>query len=244
MATGAIRGAAALAAVLALTGQARPPGPERPPDGPRAAAPVSRAAPETPCNAGTGPYQRELEAYLRRPVDGVQSEADCVAIRGFQSAQGLRPAWGYANLGTYRTMIAVQARANPNAQGRCPVRTYRVTCVDMDRQLLWVQRDAKVVFAPVPIRTGRDTLETRPGWHEVYWRDEDHYSDLYDNAPMPYSQFFDEGQAIHGHRGNLYSYSGSAGCVNLAVPDAARLWDLLTEGDAVYVWGTKPGTDD
>ncbi|MEU9084136.1 hypothetical protein [Streptomyces sp. NPDC048357] len=24
----------------------------------------------------------------------------------------------------------------------------------------------------------------------------------------------------------------------------SRLWDLLTEGDAVYVWGTKPGTED
>ncbi|MFD7028040.1 L,D-transpeptidase family protein [Streptomyces sp. NPDC059917] len=242
MATGAIRGAAALAAVLALGVPTRPPEPQRPPDPATSAAP--RSAPAAPCTSRTGPYQRELEAYLKRPVDGVQSPADCAAVRTFQQAQGLRPADGYADLGTYRTMIAVQARPDPNAGGLCPVRPHRVTCVDMDRQLLWVQRDAKVVFAPVPIRTGRDTQETRPGWHEVYWRDEDHYSSLYDNSPMPYSQFFDEGQAIHGHRGNLYDYGGSAGCVNLTVPDAARLWDLLTEGDAVYVWGTKPGTDD
>ncbi|MER5726993.1 L,D-transpeptidase family protein [Streptomyces sp. NPDC002138] len=239
MASGAIRGTAAAALLLALATA---------PGGPPPAAPVpaaaARSAPEAPCTAPTGPYQRELEEYLGRTVDGVQSPADCVAIRAFQRAQGLARVNGYAGLGTYRTMLAVQARPDPNSAGLCPVRPHRVTCVDMDRQLLWVQRDREVLFAPVPIRTGRDSLETRPGWHEVYWRDEDHYSSLYDNSPMPYSQFFDEGQAIHGHRGDLYDYSGSAGCVNLAVPDAARLWDLLTEGDAVYVWGTKPGTED
>ncbi|MDJ0379450.1 L,D-transpeptidase family protein [Streptomyces sp. G-G2] len=232
MATGAIRGAVVVAVVAAavLAPAARVPAP-------------AEAAP-APCTARTGPYQRELEEYLHRPVDGVQSPADCAAIRTFQQAQGLRRSDGYPDLATYRTMVAVQARPNPNAAGRCPVRPHRVTCVDMDRQLLWVQRDREVVFAPVPIRTGRDTEETRPGWHEVYWRSEDHHSTLYENSPMPYAQFFDEGQAIHGHVGDLYDYSGSAGCVNLAVPDAARLWDLLTEGDAVYVWGVKPGTDD
>ncbi|MGP3688582.1 L,D-transpeptidase family protein [Streptomyces sp. IBSNAI002] len=206
--------------------------------------PATAAAAETGCEAGTGPYQRELEAHLGRPVDGVQSPADCEAIAAFQRGHGIRPADGYAGLATHRTMVAVAAAADPNAAGRCPVRTYRVTCVDLDRQLLWVQRDRRVLFAPVPIRTGRDDQETRPGWHEVYWRSKDHVSTLYDDAPMPYAQFFDGGQALHGRPGDLYAHGGSAGCVNLSVPDAARLWDLLTEGDAVYVWGTKPGTDD
>ncbi len=31
--------------------------------------------------------------------------------------------------------------------------------------------------------------------------------------------------------------------MNLTERDAERLWNLLTEGDAVYVWGTKPGTE-
>lgn len=201
-------------------------------------------APQEPCTAGTGPYQRELEAHLGRPVDGVQSAADCAAVRTFQQAHGIRPANGYPGLATYRTMTAVAARADPNAAGDCPVRAYRVTCVDMERQLLWVQRGDRIVFAPVPIRTGRDDQETRPGWHEVYWRSIDHTSSLYDDAPMPYAQFFDGGQALHGRPGDLYAHGGSAGCVNLSVPDAERLWDLLAEGDAVYVWGTKPGTED
>ncbi|MEV8530898.1 L,D-transpeptidase family protein [Streptomyces sp. NPDC051211] len=247
------RTAAAAVAALALTGltvlaSAHPAAARPRPDGaaPTAPAPTPTApapAPAEPCTAGTGPYQRELEEHLELTVDGAQSAQDCAAVREFQKTHRITPADGYAGLTTYRTMIAVQARTNPNAAGSCPVRRHRVTCVDLDRQLLWVQRDTKIVFPPVPIRTGRDDQETRPGWHEVYWRSKNHVSTLYD-SPMPYAQFFDRGQALHGRPGDLYAHGGSAGCVNLSVPDAARLWDLLTEGDAVYVWGTKPGTDD
>ncbi|MFI6286008.1 L,D-transpeptidase family protein [Streptomyces sp. NPDC051018] len=198
--------------------------------------------PAAPCEAGTGPYQRPLEEHLGLPVDGVQSTADCEAIRGFQTENSLEPADGYAGLATYRTLVAVQARDQPNAAGGCPVRDYLVTCVDLGRQLLWAQLGEDVLFDPVPVRTGRDSEETRTGWHEIYWRSRDHVSTIYDDAPMPYAQFFDEGQALHGRLDDLYDGGGSAGCVNLRLGDAQRLWDLLDVGDQVYVWGTKPGT--
>lgn len=211
-----------------------------------ATGPALAAAPAdaTACTAPTGPYQRPLEKYLERPVDGRQSEADCRAIRGFQREYGAPRTDGYADLGTYRTMVAAEASADPNAAGHCPVRSHRVTCVDMDRQLLWVQTGDRVDFGPVPVRTGRDAQETRPGWHTVYWRSRDHVSTLYDNAPMPYAQFFDGGQALHGRPGDLYDGGGSAGCVNLSLDDAATLWNLLGLDDRLYVWGVKPGTAD
>lgn len=205
------------------------------------ALPVS-AEPAPACTAMTGPYQREMERHLRLPVDGRQSDQDCRAIRVFQSANGVRPADGYAGLATYRTMLVVEAGPNPNAEGRCPVRDYKVACVDLDRQLMWVQTGRRTVFAPVPVRSGRDGDETRTGWFRVYWRDLDHYSDLYDNAPMPYSQFFSDGQAFHGSYVDLFE-GGSHGCVNMRLDDARRLWDALEEDDAVFVWGTKPGTE-
>ncbi|WP_394431288.1 L,D-transpeptidase [Streptomyces sp. SGAir0957] len=210
--------------------------------GPGLATAATPAAAAPACTAPTGPYQRELEKHLHRPVDGVQSRADCEAIRALQTKHRMPRKDGYADLGTYRTLVAVQARPNPNAAGRCPVRTYRVTCVDLGRQLLWVQQKKRIRFAPVPVRTGRDLQETRTGWHTVYWRSRHHRSTLYDNAPMPYAQFFDRGQALHGHPGHLFDGGGSAGCVNLTVPDAKRLWNLLAKGDKVYVWGSKPGT--
>ncbi|MFD7677682.1 L,D-transpeptidase [Streptomyces sp. NPDC060187] len=203
-----------------------------------AAGPAGKAA----CTAPTGPYQRDLEKYLGRPVDGRQSEGDCRAIRTFQAKHGTARRDGYADLGTYRATVLAAAGSTPNAAGRCPVRSYRVTCVDMDRQILWVQSGSAVRFGPVAIRTGRDAQETRPGWHTVYLRNRDQVSTLYENAPMPYAQFFDGGQALHGHPGDLYDGGGSAGCVNLTVADAAALWDLLDIDDSVYVWGVKPGT--
>ncbi|MFI2780205.1 L,D-transpeptidase family protein [Streptomyces sp. ALB3] len=198
----------------------------------------------SPCTAATGPYQRQLEKHLGLAADGRQSEADCRALRAFQTKHGLPRQDGFADLATYRTSVAVEATPAPNAAGRCPIRSHRVTCIDMDRQLLWVQTDKKVDFGPVPVRTGRDAQETRPGWHEIYWRNRDHVSTIYDNAPMPYAQFFDGGQALHGRPGDLYDGGGSAGCVNLALDDAATLWDLLAVDDSIYVWGTKPGTAD
>ncbi|ARZ70286.1 hypothetical protein SMD11_4692 [Streptomyces albireticuli] len=196
------------------------------------------------CSAGTGPYQWQLEAHLGRPQDGWQSAADCAAIAAFQRKEGIKLADGYAGLVTYRTMLVAQARKNPNAAGGCPATTpaRKVACVDLGRQLMWVQNGGKILFGPAAVRTGRLGQETRAGWHKVYWKHKDHFSTLYANAPMPYAQFFSGGQAFHGHPGDLFDGGGSAGCVNLAVKDAERLWGVLAVGDSVYVWGRKPGT--
>lgn len=197
-----------------------------------------------PCAAPTGPYQRKLEDHLGLDVDGSQSPEDCRAIRAFQREHGLSPADGYAGIPTYRTLLVVQARENPNAGGRCPAGPYKVACVDLTRQLMWVQEgeDGTVTFGPVPVRTGREDLETRGGWHRVYLRKKDHVSTLYEDAPMPYSQFFDGGQAFHGTYDNLFE-SGSAGCVNMYLTDAERLWEELALGDRVFVFGRKAGTN-
>ncbi|MFI5808162.1 L,D-transpeptidase [Streptomyces sp. NPDC051561] len=203
--------------------------------------PAASAAPEPPCTAATGPYQRQLERKLGLRVDGKQSTADCVAIRKLQRQLGIRPANGRATAKTHGLLLVREATRNPNAAGKCPVRSYLVTCVDLPRQLLWVQKGKKVVFAPVPIRSGIRGKETRTGWHKVYWKHKNHFSTLYNNSPMPYSQFFDGGQALHGTYGDLFK-SGSGGCVNLYVKDAQRLWSQLRVGSRVYVWGAKPGT--
>ncbi|MFE0172935.1 L,D-transpeptidase [Streptomyces sp. NPDC059002] len=195
---------------------------------------------EPPCRAGTAPYQRELERELRLPVDGRQSTADCVAVRRLQQRLGIRPADGAASLRTYRLVVADRVRRDPAARRGCPAKPYRVTCVDLTRQILWVQKGRGLVFAPVPIRTGRDGLETRRGWQRIYWKNRDHFSTIY-NVPMPYAQFFNGGQALHGTRADLFS-SGSGGCVNLALGDAKRLYALLAKGDRLHIWGTKPGT--
>ncbi|MER5950850.1 L,D-transpeptidase family protein [Streptomyces sp. NPDC001904] len=202
-----------------------------------APGPLAAAA----CTARTGPYQRQVERWLKRRADGKQSPADCRAIRAFQTRQGIRPNAGFAGPVTWGRMRAISARKNPNAAKKCPTRAYRLACVDLPRQLMWVSKGEKIVYGPVPIRSGRAGNRTRTGWHKVYWRHKNHWSSLY-NSPMPYSQFFSGGQAFHGIYGNVYSPPGSRGCVNLRLSDAKRLWGVLKGGDRVYVWGRKPGT--
>ncbi|MEU7579431.1 L,D-transpeptidase [Streptomyces sp. NPDC041068] len=208
--------------------------------------PAEAASAQAParCRAATGPYQWQLEKYLKLKQNGVQSEADCVAIRTFQQRHGIKPATGQANLRTYRMLLIVQAGTTPNKARRCPQRRYKVICVDRTRQLLWVQTGTKgkLVMKPVPVRTGAHGVETRGGMHYIRKRVRHDRSTLFGNARMPYSQYFSGGQALHGSYRDIYDGGGSHGCVNMRLQDAARLWKLARKGTHVYVFGRKPGT--
>ncbi|MHB9859694.1 L,D-transpeptidase family protein [Streptomyces sp. YIM S03343] len=205
------------------------------------AATRSAHAPKAACSRRTGPYQRQVERWLHLTVDGKQSRADCLAVAAFQKDHGIKPALGYAGPSTWSRMMLLAAGDDPDAAGTCPVRSYRVACVDLDRQLTWVQKGDKVLFGPVPMRSGRAGHRTRTGWHRVYWRHRHHWSTLY-NTPMPYAQFFDRGEAFHAVRGSIFTTVGSWGCVNLRPADARRLWGVLKNRDRVYIWGRRPGS--
>lgn len=193
------------------------------------------------CTKLTGPYQRQVERWLKLKVDGKQSAGDCAAIRAFQTKQGIKPNTGFAGPVTWGRMQLLSAKKNPNAAGKCPVRSYRVACVDLPRQLTWVQKGKKVLWGPVPMRSGRAGYRTRTGWFKVYWKHKNHWSTLY-NSPMPYSQFFSGGQAFHAIYGSVYDPNGSWGCVNLRLADARSLWNVTKTNDHVYVWGRRAGT--
>ncbi|MFB7452270.1 L,D-transpeptidase [Streptomyces sp. NPDC056194] len=192
------------------------------------------------CTARTGTYQRQVERLLRLPVDGRQSAADCRAIRAFQVKEKIKPAVGFAGPVTWARAELLAARKNLDPGRRCPVKSYAVACVDLDRQLMWVQKGKKVTYAVVNVRTGRPGYATRTGWHTVYRRHKDHWSSLYD-TPMPYAQFFSGGQAFHAVYGQLATPGGSRGCVNLGYANAGKLWGVLRKGDRVYIWGKRPG---
>jgi len=101
-----------------------------------------------------------------------------------------------------------------------------------------------------PVSTGRPGYDTPNGTFKVNRMDADHFSQEWDNAPMPHTMFFDlHGHAIHGffdvkHLGLAVSH----GCVRLAPANAAVLFDLVkAEGMAntsVTVSGRTPGGGD
>ncbi len=77
--------------------------------------------------------------------------------------------------------------------------------------------------------TGRPGYDTPNGTFKLNRMDADHFSQEWDNAPMPHTMFFDlHGHAIHGfsdvkHLGLAVSH----GCVRLSPDHAATLFDLV-----------------
>ncbi|MEV3872656.1 L,D-transpeptidase [Streptomyces sp. NPDC049906] len=205
------------------------------------AAPASAAS----CTAQAGPYQKKVEKFLGRPVDGRQSTTDCKAIQKFQRTHGITPSAGYAGKITWGVMDLMQKQKavgnKPNREGRCPTNRGRIACVNLTLQISWIQDGNRVKFGPVPVRTGRDGDETRTGLKRIGWRNIDHHSTLYD-VPMPYAQFFDGGQAFHAAGVSMWNPPGSRGCVNMRKGDAKTYWSHLRSGDDVFVYGRKPGT--
>jgi L,D-transpeptidase catalytic domain len=100
-----------------------------------------------------------------------------------------------------------------------------------------------------PVSTGRPGYDTPNGTFKVNRMDANHFSQEWDNAPMPHTMFFDmHGHAIHGfsdvaHLGLAVSH----GCVRLAPANATVLFNLVkAEGMAntsVTVTGRTPGGD-
>jgi hypothetical protein len=100
-----------------------------------------------------------------------------------------------------------------------------------------------------PVSTGRPGYDTPNGTYKPNRMDADHFSQEWDNAPMPHTIFFDmRGHAIHGffdvkHLGRAVSH----GCVRLSPDHAATLFNLIkAEGMSdtkVVVAGRTPGGD-
>ena len=100
-----------------------------------------------------------------------------------------------------------------------------------------------------PVSTGRPGYDTPSGNFKPNRMDADHYSQEWDNAPMPHAIFFDlDGHAIHGffdvkHLGRAVSH----GCVRLSPDHAQTLFNLVkAEGmteTKVVVAGRTPGGD-
>ena len=93
------------------------------------------------------------------------------------------------------------------------------------------------------ISSGRRGYETPTGNYSVMRMEADHYSDEYDQAPMPYAMFFSpRGLAIHGSYERGLGRPLSHGCVRLAVPNARQLFEWVEKhGATVEITGGAGG---
>jgi hypothetical protein len=117
--------------------------------------------------------------------------------------------------------------------------------VDKSSQRMTVSVDGNQLYT-WPVSTGGPGYDTPSGTFKPFRKAIDHYSEEYDNAPMPYSIFFTRtGDAVHGtYEQRSLGRAVSHGCVRLSVKNAAMLWKLVERekmaNTTVVVTGTIP----
>ncbi len=95
-------------------------------------------------------------------------------------------------------------------------------------QKMTVKVDGEVKYV-WPVSTGASGYDTPSGKFRPFRMEEDHFSEEWDNAPMPHSIFFTgQGHAIHGtvYAKNL-GRRASHGCVRLSQVNASKLFGLV-----------------
>jgi lipoprotein-anchoring transpeptidase ErfK/SrfK len=127
-----------------------------------------------------------------------------------------------------------------------PARADLLISVDKSAQQMTVTVDGQQRYV-WPVSTGGHGYDTPSGDFKPFRMEKDHFSDEYDEAPMPYSIFFTKiGHAIHGtyEQRNL-GRAVSHGCVRLSVKNAATLWELVKRqkmaNTTVVLGGAIPG---
>jgi hypothetical protein len=107
--------------------------------------------------------------------------------------------------------------------------------VSLVEQRAYLYRNG-VRIAVTTVSTGKPGNETPPGVFTILQKHKEHYSNLYDNAPMPFMQRLSwSGVALHA--GRLPGYPASHGCIRLPNEFARRLFDVTTVGMAPTVSG-------
>ena len=118
-----------------------------------------------------------------------------------------------------------------SAQAPTPCGNSAEACIDLSSNQAWLMDSGTVSYGPVPITSGKPGYETPPGVFKVSFKDRDHRSSVYNNAPMPYSVFFNDGIAFHA--GSLQEQSH--GCIHLSTKAAKVFFNDLQPSDIVQV---------
>ncbi|MDI2124933.1 L,D-transpeptidase [Yinghuangia seranimata] len=186
-----------------------------------------------------------MRTVVHRSVRRVLTAATGAGSGDGNGNRGVRPSrHGLVSVSLAGALVAALApaadAATPAEASPCPLGYVRIVCVDLTQQTLWTQdKDGNRTFGPVPIRSGRKAFPTRTGLKRIYAKKAHEYSSLY-NVSMPYTQYFDRGQALHAYAGAITDPPGSHGCVNMRFSDAKKVFSLTRNGDYVFLWGSRP----
>ena len=113
--------------------------------------------------------------------------------------------------------------------------------VSVPLQMAYVFRGGTLIGAST-VSTGQPGHDTPVGRFEILQKRKEHYSNLYDSAPMPYMQRLTwDGIALHG--GKIPGYPASHGCIRLPHKFAAKLFSATDLGATVMVVDEAPSPE-
>jgi lipoprotein-anchoring transpeptidase ErfK/SrfK len=109
-----------------------------------------------------------------------------------------------------------------------PARAEVLITIDKSAQQMTVRVDGGLRWT-WPVSTGRRGYDTPSGRYTAFRMEEEHYSEEWDDAPMPHSIFFTtRGHAIHGsYETKRLGTPASHGCVRLHPANAEKLYALV-----------------
>ena len=117
----------------------------------------------------------------------------------------------------------------PELSPRGPV----LLLIDLKQQQAYVYRNG-VRIARSSVSTGKAGYETPTGVFTILQKQREHYSNRYDNAPMPFMQRITwSGVALHA--GHVPGYPASHGCVRLPYAFSERLFGITATGATVVI---------
>lgn len=117
-----------------------------------------------------------------------------------------------------------------NAKGaKGPVRVV----ISLERQMAFAYMGDRLVGA-ASVSTATEGRVTPQGIFPIWLKKPIHYSQKYDNAPMPYMQMIDQ-YGIALHAGHNPGYPASHGCVRLPLQFAKNLYALTDIGTEVWI---------
>ncbi len=135
--------------------------------------------------------------------------------------------------GTASARTDREERAKPLQSSAQPLKI--IISIRRQRMSVW---DGLRKIAEAPISSGRRGHDTPTGVFSILQKNRVHFSNLYDDAPMPFMQRLTwSGVALHA--GVLPGYPASHGCIRLPYSFARQLFDMTRIGARVIVAGDE-----
>jgi hypothetical protein len=112
--------------------------------------------------------------------------------------------------------------------------------VSIPLQRAYVYRGGTLIGVTT-VSTGRQGHETPTGTFNILQKRREHYSNLYNNAPMPFMQRLTWG-GVALHAGHIPGRPASHGCVRLPLDFARLLFGVTAVGASVHITDRSPAS--